>query len=77
MGTYYDASGNGQFQDLHGTVTSGDKLSSQAPNYSCSLTCTQTYSACGKQIGSFTLTFDFLHSSIGATTVTQVTASEK
>jgi len=81
VATYYGntspSTGNGQFLDKHGTITFADVLSAKAPDYSCKQTCTQTYSACGKQIGSFTITFTFTHSSIDGTPVTQVSAGER
>lgn len=71
VGTYYGNSipgaGSNQFQDEHIVYSSGDVLASYGATYSCTQTCSQIYSACSKQVGSFTITRKYTHSSISGT----------
>jgi hypothetical protein len=72
FGAPYSGSGNNQFLDEHYFVDTVDDLAGQISTYSCTQVCTQTYSACNKPIGTFTVTYTFQHSSISGTAVTSV-----
>lgn len=82
-GTDSPVTANGQFWDKHGTITGYDVLGGQSANFSCQISCIQSYSACNKPLqtnngtNSYTLTFTFNHSSIGGTPVTVVSAGEQ
>jgi hypothetical protein len=75
-GTPAPSAGDGQFLDEHAAISTSDILAGQGANYSCMVTCTQTYTSCGQTIGTFTLQKQFTHSSINGTAVTQVTVTE-
>lgn len=84
VGTYVNGPGDNQFWDYHlyalgpaPTYTTFDVLSAYAQNWSCTQTCSQTYSACGMPLsGEFTITATFTHSSINGTPVTIVSITE-
>ena len=76
FGTQVSGAGNNQFQDEHAVGSSIDRLGNTGVN-SCTETCSQTYSACNKQIGSFTITRTYTHSSISGTPVTLVTITKQ
>jgi hypothetical protein len=77
FGAPYSGNGNNQFEGEHAYVNGSDVLSGQSADYSCTQTCAQTYSACNKPIGNFTLTWAFLHDSISGTPVTRVTVTKQ
>jgi hypothetical protein len=77
QGTPEPSTGNGQFLDEHASGTSSDILAGQGANYSCTVTCTQTYTSCNQTIGTFTLTKTLTHGSINGTSVTSISAAEQ
>lgn len=74
-GTYggwpWPATGDNQFQDAHSSRSSIDILGAVGAS-ACTVVCYQTYSCGGNQIGVFQPTFQYNHSSINGTGVTQV-----
>lgn len=66
--------GDNQFLDEHAFVSYQDLLGGGP---SCTQTCAQTYSACGKSIGNFTITSAYAPDSINGTSVTRITITKQ
>lgn len=72
FGTAYSGAGTDQFIDTHVYALGWDMLGQSGAPSSCTVTCAQTYSACGKTIGRFTISAAFTHTSISGTPITEV-----
>jgi hypothetical protein len=67
------ASNTNIFYDTHGLISSNNLLSGTA---NCTISCHQTYTCGGNNIGNFTITFNLSNGSVGSYAVTQVTAGK-
>jgi hypothetical protein len=77
FGINYPGSGSNQFLDAHLYAASWDLLWRYAPGTTCTVTCSQTYSACGVPIGGFTITEQFTHSSFMGNSVTDIAVTKQ
>jgi hypothetical protein len=77
FGINFPASGSNQFDDYHLYGLSWDLFWQYSLGTTCTVTCAQTYYACGKAIGSFTITDVFTHSSYMGAPVTDVAITKQ